>query len=334
MILRAPRATADEGAAGVAPLPVGSHRRGEWLFRSAAVAAGSVIVISIVAIALFLLIRAVPSLRANDANFFTTPTFATDDAAHLAFGIRDLLMVTVLSSVFALLLAVPVAIGIAVFLTQYAPAGLSRPFGVVVDLLAAVPSIIFGLWGIFVLAPILEPATHFLNAHLGWLFLFKTGNVSLAGGGTIFTGGVVLAVMILPIITSLCREVFLQTPKLHEEAALALGATRWEMVRMAVFPFARAGIVSAIMLGLGRALGETMAVAMVLSGANVIKLEMLTQQNPISIAARIALDFPESSGIAVNQLIAAGLVLFVITLAVNMVARWIVARRAAFSGAN
>ena len=127
---------------------------------------------------------------------------------------------------------------------------------------------------------------------------------------------------------------FLQTPRLHEEAALALGATRWEMIRMAVFPFARSGIISAVMLGLGRALGETMAVAMVLSGARNITFELLTSQNPNTIAANIALNFPEAFGLKTSQLIAAGLVLFVITLAVNMVARWIVSRRADFSGAN
>ena len=140
--------------------------------------------------------------------------------------------------------------------------------------------------------------------------------------------------MILPIITSLTREVFLQTPRLHEEAALALGATRWEMIRMAVLPFGRSGIVSACMLGLGRALGETMAVAMVLSPSTVISLLLLTSTNPNTIAANIALNFPEAYGLGTNQLIATGLVLFVITLAVNMIARYVISRRAEFSGAN
>ncbi len=138
-------------------------------------------------------------------------------------------MVTVLSSVFALVLAVPVAVGIAVFLTQYAPSSLSRPFGAIVDLLAAVPSIVFGLWGIFVLGPQLEPIAKFLNRNLGWLFLFHPGNVSLVGGGNIFTAGIVLAAMVLPIISSVAREVFRQTPRIQMEAAQALGATngRW-----------------------------------------------------------------------------------------------------------
>ena len=140
--------------------------------------------------------------------------------------------------------------------------------------------------------------------------------------------------MILPIITALCREVFLQTPVLHEEAALALGATRWEMIRMAVLPFGRPGIISAAMLGLGRALGETMAVAMVLSASGAITVQLLTSPNPSTIAANIALSFPEAYGSNVNVLIATGLILFVITLAVNLLARWIVNRRKEFSGAN
>jgi len=194
--------------------------RGDRLFKSVASAAGSTIVVGVLLIALFLLFRAVPSLRANHENFFTSANFDTADRHNLAFGIRDLFMVTVLSSISALVLAVPVAIGVGMFLTQYVPARLSRPFGAMVDLLAAVPSIIFGLWGIFVLAPTVEPFAAFLNRNLEWLFLFKQGNVSLAGGGTIFTAGIVLSAMILPIITSVSREVFRQTPRSQIEAAL------------------------------------------------------------------------------------------------------------------
>jgi phosphate transport system permease protein len=171
-----------------------------------------------------------------------------------------------------------------------------------------------------------------LNDNLGFIPLFS-GQVS-GTGRTILTAALVLAVMVLPIITSLSREVFLQTPRLHEEAALALGATRWEMIKMAVLPFARPGLVAAIMLGLGRALGETMAVTMVLSGGKNITFEVLTGNNPNTIAATIAQNFPEAFGLKTNQLIAAGLVLFAITLAVNTVARWIVSRRAEYSGAN
>jgi phosphate transport system permease protein len=165
---------------------------------------------------------------------------------------------------------------------------------------------------------------------LSW---FLSGPVS-PSGRTLMTASLVLAVMILPIMTAISREVFLQTPKLHEEAALALGATRWEMISMAVLPFARSGMVSGAMLGLGRALGETMAVTMVLSGSPIIVFQLLQSGNPLSIAANIAQDFPEAHGSGINTLIATGLVLFIVTFLVNAVARWIVNRRAEFSGAN
>ena len=167
---------------------------------------------------------------------------------------------------------------------------------------------------------------------MGWFPLFA-GPVS-GTGRTVLTVAVVLAVMILPIITALCREVFLQTPLLHEEAALALGATRWEVVKMAVLPFGRAGIISATMLGLGRALGETMAVAMVLSPSIIISFALLQSQNPTTIAANIALKFPEATGLGINALIATGLVLFAITFVVNALARVVINRRKEFSGAN
>jgi phosphate transport system permease protein len=148
------------------------------------------------------------------------------------------------------------------------------------------------------------------------------------------TVGLVLAIMILPIISAISREVFLQAPTLHKEAAYALGATRWEMITMAVLPYGKSGIIGGSMLGLGRALGETMAVALVLSISGGITFNLISSGNPGTIAANIALEFPESTGIDVNTLIASGLALFVITLGVNMLARWIVNRRADFSGAN
>jgi phosphate transport system permease protein len=305
----------------------GTGRIGDRVFKSIAIAAGSTIVIAIALIAIFLLIQAVPSLRVNHANFFTSAVFDTNDPDHLVFGIRDLFMVTVLSSVFALALAVPVAIGIAVFLTQYAPARLARPFSVMVDLLAAVPSIIFGLWGIFILAPQLEPIATFLNKNLGWIFLFNKGNVSLAGGGTIFTAGIVLAVMILPIVTSVSREVFRQTPKPHIEAAQALGATKWEVVRMTVLPFGRSGVIAASMLGLGRALGETVAVLIILRSAAVPGKWSLFDGG-YTFASKIASAAAEfSSPLPTGAYIAAGFVLFALTFIVNAAARAIAGGR-------
>jgi phosphate transport system permease protein len=306
---------------------VGAARRGDQLFWLVAAAAGSTIVIAIVLIAIFLLVHAVPSLRANHANFFTSAQFDTTHSNNLAFGIRDLFMVTVLSSLWALILAVPVAVGIAVFLTQYAPARLSRPFGALVDLLAAVPSIVFGLWGIFVLAPKLEPVEALLNRDLGSLFLFKIGNVSLAGGGNIFTAGVVLSVMILPIVTSVSREVFRQTPNSHIEAAQALGATKWEVVRMTVLPFGRSGAVAASMLGLGRALGETVAVLIILrASAHAGNWSLF--DGGYTFASKIASAANEfSEPLPTGAYIAAGFVLFVLTFIVNAVARLIVGRK-------
>jgi phosphate transport system permease protein len=301
-------------------------RRGDQLSTLVAAAAGSSITVAIGLIAIFLLVQAIPSLHANHANFFTSAQFDTTNSNHLAFGIRDLFMVTVLSSLWAMALAVPVAIGIAVFLTQYAPARLSRPFGALVDLLAAVPSIVFGLWGIFVLAPQIEPVEEFLNHHLGWLFLFKAGNVSLAGGGNIFTAGVVLAVMVLPIITSVSREVFRQTPSTHIEAALALGATKWEVVRMTVLPYGRSGAVAASMLGLGRALGETVAVLIILR-ASASAGHWSVFDGGYTFASKIASAANEfSEPLPTGAYISAGFVLFVLTFVVNAIARAIVGR--------
>lgn len=301
-------------------------RIGDKVFTGLSTGAGIAIFVILAAVALFLIAQAFPALTSTPEMLQSRgygPFWSW--VAPFAFG-------TVYSAFWALVFAVPVAIGIALFISHYAPRRLTSGLGYVIDLLAAVPSVVYGLWGANTFAAALQPLHAWLATYLGWFPLFTPP--ASGTGRSMLTTSLVLAVMILPIITSLCREVFLQTPKLHEEAALALGATRWEMICMAVFPFARAGIVSAVMLGLGRALGETMAVAMVLSGAGVIKFDIIGQQNPNTIAATIALNFPDASGLRINQLIAGGLILFVITLAVNMLARWIVRRRAAFSGAN
>lgn len=302
-----------------------TQRWGDRVFSSTALLSGTTILVILAAVALFLVVQSIPALLAGPAQL---PGAAPNFWAYvwpLVFG-------TVWAAFIALLIATPLAIGIALFISHYAPRRVAQTLGYIIDLLAAVPSVVYGLWGIVVLAPFVQPFYRTLAGALGWIPLFA-GPVS-GTGRTVLTVAVVLAVMILPIMTAICRELFLQTPRLHEEAALALGATRWEMIRMAVLPFARAGIVSALMLGLGRALGETMAVAMVLSPALVVNFFLLHSQNPNTIAANIALQFPEASGIGVNALIASGLVLFVVTLAVNTLARFVVGRRRAFSGAN
>lgn len=322
-----PSAQSANGIRDIAESPdriVTGRRVTDWrerIFRSLAVSAASTIVGAIAVMALFLVIRALPSLRANKADFFTSSAFDTTDPANLSFGIAGLFQVTVLSSVFALLIAVPIAIGIAAFLTNYAPGRLARPFAILVDLLAAVPSIVFGLWGIFVLAPRLEPVTTFLNEHLGWMFLFSKGNVSLSGGGTVFTAGIVLAVMILPIITAVTREVFALTPRSHVEAAQALGATKWEVIRMTVLPYGRSGMIAGAMLGLGRALGETVAVLIILRAAATPGHWSLFDGG-YTFASKIASAAAEfSSALPTGAYIAAGFVLFVLTFVVNALAR-------------
>jgi phosphate transport system permease protein len=299
----------------------GDGRWGDQIFKSLAIAAGATIIGAIALMGLFLLIRAWPSLRVNKANFFTSSEFITTDPGNLRFGIAELLQVTVLSSVFALVIAVPIAIGIAAFLTNYAPRRLAKPFAMLVDLLAAVPSIVFGLWGIFVLAPWLDPVARFLNNNLGWFFLFADGNVSIAGGGTIFTAGIVLAVMILPIITSVTRDVFSLTPPGHVEAAQALGATKWEVIRMTVFPYGRSGTIAGAMLGLGRALGETVAVLIILRAAAKAGNWSLFDGG-YTFASKIASAAAEfSAPLPTGAYIAAGFVLFLLTFVVNALAR-------------
>jgi phosphate transport system permease protein len=301
------------------------QRPGDRVFSGSAVFAGSMILVTLAAVALFLIVQSIPALVASkedasilDSNFWSY-------VGPLIFG-------TVWAAALALIMALPISIGIALFISHYAPRRLASVLGYVVDLLAAVPSVVFGLWGIGVLAPAVQPVYTWLVDNMGWFPLFS-GPVS-GTGRTILTAAVVLAVMVLPIMTAICREIFLQTPVLHEEAALALGATRWEMIRVAVLPFARSGIISASVLGLGRALGETMAIAMVLSATGAVTFQLLTSVNPSTIAANIALSFPEAYGMNINVLIATGLILFIVTFAVNAFARWIVSRRKEFSGAN
>jgi phosphate transport system permease protein len=310
------------------PLLWGSAKpsRGDRMFRGLSEGSGVLIVVLIAAIGLFLLMRAVPALARNQVNFFTYGgNWDTANTAAMRFGVFDLVQVTVMVALFALVLAMPVALGIAIFLSQYSPRRVTGPLAYVVDLLAAVPSIIYGVWGLYVLAPQLRPFATWLNAHLGGVFVFATGNVSVSGGGTIFTAGIVLAVMILPIITAVTREVFMKTPQGHIEAALALGATRWEVVKTAVLPFGRSGYISGAMLGLGRALGETIALLVILRGTQAASGWSLFDGG-YTFATKIAATAYEfNNQYKAGAYIAAGLVLFVLTFLVNAMARATVA---------
>jgi phosphate transport system permease protein len=302
----------------VAPSARPKRRLGDVVFAGVSWAAGLVILAALAGVAIFLTVEGAPAFHASPDAYF--------GAKSLVAYVWPLLFGTVLAAVLALLIATPLSLGVALVISHYAPRRLARPVGYAVDLLAAVPSVVYGLWGIGYLGKHLTPTYEWLEKHLGFLPFFA-GPAS-ATGKTILTAGIVLAIMAIPIITAITREVFLQTPTLHEEAALALGATRWEMIRLAVFPYARSGIVSAVMLGMGRALGETMAVAMVLSASGIVSFNLISSDNPSTIAANIALQFPEATALRVNALIASGLVLFVLTFAVNFAARAIVARSA------
>ncbi|MFB7115209.1 phosphate ABC transporter permease subunit PstC [Streptomyces sp. NPDC056291] len=307
----------------------GATRPGDRIFLGLTRGSGILLLVVMAAIAVFLTYRASLAISKDHGNFLTTFEWNTGLQPPV-FGIAVLAFGTVVSSIIAMAIAVPVAVAIALFLTHYAPRRLSGPIAYVVDLLAAVPSIVFGLWGALVLVPHLDGLFGWLNDYLGW-----TGIFSWEGGAprSLLTVGILLAIMILPIITNVSREVFRQVPRMHEEAALALGATRWEVIRMSVLPFGRSGVISASMLGLGRALGETMAVATVLSPTFTIGASLLDPGGG-TFAQNIASKFSEATEYGRDALIASGLVLFVITLLVNGAARLIIARRKDYSGAN
>jgi phosphate transport system permease protein len=309
--------------------PAGRKRLGDRVMHGLTAGAGGFVVLLIALVALFLLIKAIPSITADHDNFLTSRNWDVDGTV-LHYGVLPLLWTTVLISLLAMVLAVPVAIGIALFITQYAPKRIARPVAYVVDLLAAVPSIIYGIWGIAVLAPKMQPFADWISGHLGGFPLFADKNVQY---GTVFTGGVVLAVMILPIVTAIGRDVFERTPAANVEAAWALGATRWEMIRMSVLPYGRPGLISGAMLGLGRALGETIAISLILSKvSNAGPFSWSIFDGGETFASKIAnsaseFNTPKQTG----AFIVAGLVLFVLTFAVNAAARSVVNRRKEFS---
>ena len=292
------------------------RRLGDLVFANTTRAAGVAILVALAGVAIFLTAEGIPAVAAKAPDLKGHSNLLTY-VAPLVFG-------TLLAAVIALLIALPLSLGVALSVSHYAPRRIAMVIGYLVDLLAAVPSVVYGLWGIGFLGPRLVPVYEWLADHLGFIPLFD-GPASNTGR-TILTASIVLAIMVLPIITAISREIFVQTPRLNEEAALALGATRWEMIRLAVLPYARSGIVSAAMLGLGRALGETMAVAMVLSASGVVTWDLISSTNPSTIAANVALTFSDATGLQRNALIASGLVLFVITFAVNFAARAIVER--------
>jgi len=263
------------------------------------------------------------SIRHFGWRFLTTSTW---DPVHRIFGALPFIYGTLVSSFLALLLAVPISLGTALFLGELAPRWLRGPVSFLVELLAAVPSVVYGLWGIFVLVPLLRPAQAWLGQHFGFLPFFQGPPYGIG----MLAGGLILAIMVIPFITAVSREVLQAVPVSQREAAYALGATRWEAIRGPVFRYARAGILGAIILGLGRALGETMAVTMVIGNRPEISASLF---NPAyTMASVLANEFAEATyDLYISALVEIGLLLFAVTIIINAIARlliWSVARGA------
>src|SRR3954465_11936291 len=260
-----------------------------------------------------------PALREFGVGFLTSSTW---DPVKGEFGAAPAILGTILTSIIALAIATPLALGGAIFLSEFSPSWLRQPLSFLIDLLAAVPSVVFGLWGVFFLVPLLRTAVMpFLRdtLHLGATPFFA----GPAYGPSVLAAGLILAIMVLPYIAAVSREVLMAVPRSQREAALALGATRWEMIRDAVVPYAKSGIIGGIMLGLGRALGETMAVTMVIGNRPEISASLFAPG--YTMASLIANEFSEAtSDLHLSALMAVGAVLFIITLIVNAVARWLV----------
>jgi phosphate transport system permease protein len=307
-----------------APSPGRRRNRGDRVYRWILTALALCLPLLLVTVAGELVVSSGPALRRFGLSFLWKSTW---DPVAEVYGAGPMIFGTLVSSLVALLIAVPLSLGVAIFLTEFAPKWARRPVAFLVELLAAVPSVVYGLWGIFVLIPFLrQAAVPPLRALLGWTPFFS----GVFYGNSMLAGGVILAIMIVPYIAAVSREVLLAVPGSQREAALALGATRWEAVWSAVLPYGRAGIIGAIMLGLGRALGETMAVTMLIGNRHDISLSLL--QPGYTMAAALANEFTEATtGLYLSALVEVGLILFVITIAVNALARllvWRVARGA------
>jgi phosphate ABC transporter permease protein PstC len=319
----------EAGAARVKPTPPprslvergGAARRADPLFKGVLTVLAALVLVLIAFFLIFLFSKA--RIAFAHQGFFSF-IFTNDwNPSKQIYGAWPLVVGTLVTSAVALLIGVPVAVATALFITELCPARIKQPLTILVELLAAVPSVVYGLWGFFVLAPHLKGVEQFLNDKLAFLPFF--GGATIAGPNY-FIAGLVLAIMILPIVSAISREVISTVPSDHKEAALALGATRWEMIRTAVLPYSRAGITGGAMLGLGRAIGETVAVAIVIGQSPAIGHSLFSQGS--TLAAQIVAEFGEagSDDLHAGALIACGLVLFILTLGINGVARYLVIR--------
>jgi phosphate transport system permease protein len=296
----------------------GVGRRADSLFAILAGGCGFLVLVALAWMVFSTTRTAMPVFRAEGISFVTGSDWAPSKGA---YQILPFIFGTVVTSIIALILAIPMSIGVALFLTEYAPKWMRTPIEYAVDLLAAVPSVVYGLWGVWVVLPyVLRPVSDFLAKYLGFIPIFAGPSTGLS----YFAAGIILSIMITPIITSLTREVFRAVPVADRHAAYALGATRWEMVNEAVLPRSKGGIVGATMLGLGRALGETIVVALLIGSSHTINTSIFKPGG--SIAGLIANSWGEATGLTVSALVGAGVVLFVITIIVNMAARVMVRR--------
>jgi phosphate transport system permease protein len=299
----------------------GRGGRGDQVFRGVALVAGLVVLLILALIVWSMFDKGRDAIRVSGITFVTGTTW---DPPTNTYGALAFIYGTLLSSLIALILAVPVSIGIALFTIETVPRRLRRPVVSVIDLLAAVPSVVYGLWGILVFAPAIQGFYQNISNTVGsWPGLSAIFG-GTASGTSFMTAGIILALMMTPIVTSISREVITTVPSSQREAAYGMGATRWEVIRHAVLPWSRGGIVGGVMLGLGRALGETIAVALVIGSTAQITSHVFLPG--YSIAAVIANEFGESSGTEQSALIAMGLLLFAITILVNVAARSIVTR--------
>jgi phosphate transport system permease protein len=304
-----------------------SKRLGDHLFATAAYAAGLLVLALLGTIIVLLFIGGLPAFRAFGLGFLVSSTW---NPVTEKFGALVSVYGTIVSSLLALVMAVPLAFGIAYFLTELAPGWMRRPVGTAIELLAAVPSIIYGMWGFFVLAPLVSSTLKpWLAATLGHVPGLSAVFSNKPGDSSIFTAALVLAVMIIPFIAATMRDVFLTVPVIFKESAFGLGCTSWEVMRGIVLPYTRASVIGGIMLGLGRALGETMAVTFVIGNTNRISPSLFAPGN--TIASLVALEFPESENgsLQLSSLLALGFILFVISFIVLAISRTLLAPKAA-----
>lgn len=314
------------------PLKRGRPRVADRLFGSGVTVAGTIVLVVIGAMIIFLVLEGLPAMQ--HYGFFSfvaasrwAPSDAFPNVSHPnPYGILQFIYGTMLTSIIGMIIAVPIAVGAALVITDVAPQRVKGPLSALVDLLAAVPSVVYGFWGIFALIPAIKPVVDFLTTTLGTVPVIGVAFQGPFFGVSYFTAGLVLAIMVLPIIAAVCREVFRSTPRNEKEAALALGATRWEMLRIAVLPRSRSGIVGAALLGLGRALGETIAVTMVIGNA-VLHINPSIFSQGATMSSVIANEFTEATEpFHLSALFVVGFWLLIVALIVNILARLIVRR--------